>query len=224
VSDKVRAWVLEHYASDAWFDQHPGGKRGASQRKFVLYMLSGAVNDRGWGVGESVAVLAARVAQDERQVRRHLRALEAEGVLECAAQVHGASPAPHLYRVFVPWVPRDDALWLRAKAPSATRPETNGHNSPAAIPALISESAAEQVNLESPVPEPPPLTLPSVQELLREGRCPSCADRINELGEGHIGRFRAAELRKAGVDRKPCPFYDQTLEAIAEHLALQIAT
>jgi len=209
VSDKVRAWVLEHY--------HSANRRSASQRKFLLYTLASAVNDRGWGVGESVAALAAKVDQDERQVRRHLRALEAEGVLECAAQVHGASPAPHLYRVYVPWVPREDALWLRAKAPSATMLEANGRNSLSTIAAPISDSAAEQVNLESPVPEPPPLTLPSVQELLRDGRCPSCADPINEVGEGHLGAYRAAQLK-----RKPCPFFDKPLDAIAEQLAVQV--
>lgn len=218
MSDKVRAWVLEHY--------HSQNRRSASQRKFLLYTLASAVNDRGWGVGESVAALAAKVDQDERQVRRHLRALEAEGVLECAAQVHGASPAPHLYRVYVPWVPRDDALWLRTKAPqngSVSRedaPALRPGGAPAA-PIVGSLDSPLEAN-DAPKPPPPPvprLTLASTQELLRDGRCPSCAERISELGENHIGAYRAAQLGK-----KQCPFFDQPLEVIAEHLALQVST
>lgn len=92
MSARAEAWVEENYRSST--------RRGASQRKFVLYMLARSANGNGEVVRETIATIARKVDQDARSVQRHLRELQLEGALQCVIQGKGPTgSAPSIFRI-----------------------------------------------------------------------------------------------------------------------------
>lgn len=186
MSDAIRAWVLHQYVS---IDPETGRPRraGASGRKFVLYIIGGAVNDQGWGVGSSIDDIAALAAQPRRTTQRHLRELQAEGILEC----HARPGDVHLYRVLAPFVDR------RARPPRVAliadddmRPGVatgDGVEPPALQGTPHPRPTANTVRAAS-VEQPPPRAAPAPPKGCVHAM-PPCADCLDAWD---AGRVRAA--------------------------------
>jgi hypothetical protein len=133
MSDAICAWITRGYISS--------NRRAMCQRTFVLYMIGRSANNQGWAVGESFELLGQSVRLSARQVMRHVRLLESEGVLKHFEQHddRGGQKA-NLYRVLMPGIDE--------KMPPPKLPSANGHLSPREQAEQLIASTARKVSRE----------------------------------------------------------------------------
>jgi hypothetical protein len=147
MSDLICAWVTHYYGTQTEAQKAAGlckTRRGASQRKFVLYTIGRSANNQGWAVEESLPSIAAAVDLPVRTVQRHIKILIDEGVLLRKERRNGGSIC-NLWRVLMPGV----AAVFPAPKLQQSRP-TNGHiPSPSEQAEALMARAAQRVFHES---------------------------------------------------------------------------
>ena len=169
---------MSHQASAWALDARQTGRLGAGAR-LVLATLADYADPQGHGAYPSKPTIAARLDLDVDTVRKHLRTLEAAGLILRGDQAlvahYPADKRPTVYNLLL----KADPSEVR---PRQSDPSEHAAATPQNVPDRPLKSEAQTKNITTHENHPP--TPHGARVVVEVGECPSCGQRRSLVADG----------------------------------------